>query len=172
MHSRPTLRELIAFNLAILEQAIAVAEQCRQRGLDYAQLAGPHLRHVMDHHAALLRADEGHFLDYDHRARERALEIDPALAIARLRELGAALEGLQGRSAGEAVSVGLTIGTDGDRFMVCGSSLGRELQFLASHAIHHYALIKPALCAAGLSLPEGFGKAPDTIRHEREHAAP
>lgn len=171
MQSRPTLADLIAFNRAILEQAADVVRACIARRLDFQALAGPHLRHVMDHHAALLADGADTFLDYDHRARDRRFESDPALALERLHELQLALAALRDRQLNETVSVGLTIGTEGDTFMVGTSSLGRELLFLASHAIHHFALIRPRLEAAGVVLPDSFGKAPDTVRYEREQAA-
>ena len=47
----------------------------------------------------------------------------------------------------------------------------RELQFLVSHTIHHYALIGVLLAAEGfdvsLEFPE-FGVAPSTLTHWKE----
>ncbi len=45
------------------------------------------------------------------------------------------------------------------------SSLGRELQFLASHSVHHFAMIGGICRALEAPLPDDFGAAPSTIRH-------
>ena len=53
----------------------------------------------------------------------------------------------------------------------CGSTLHRELQFLASHTVHHYALIVALLGRLGYELePEhaDFGIAPSTLEHWNE----
>ena len=51
------------------------------------------------------------------------------------------------------------------------STVGRELGFVAHHAIHHMAMVKViALQSAGLSeddLPDAFGRAPSTIKYDR-----
>ena len=43
------------------------------------------------------------------------------------------------------------------------SSLQRELQFLVSHSVHHYALIRELLRQSGFDAGEGFGVAPSTL---------
>ena len=51
------------------------------------------------------------------------------------------------------------------------STVGRELGFVAHHAIHHLAMVKViALHSAGLTeeeLPDAFGRAPSTIKYDR-----
>ena len=51
------------------------------------------------------------------------------------------------------------------------STVGRELGFVAHHAIHHMAMVKViALQSAGLGeddLPDAFGRAPSTIKYDR-----
>ena len=49
-----------------------------------------------------------------------------------------------------------------------GSTVRRELQFLLSHSIHHYALIATICHANGFPVPEGFGVAPSTLRYRRQ----
>ncbi len=48
------------------------------------------------------------------------------------------------------------------------SSVGRELRFLASHTVHHYALIAALLRQRGVDPGESFGVAPATAAHWRE----
>jgi uncharacterized damage-inducible protein DinB len=48
--------------------------------------------------------------------------------------------------------------------------VGRELQFLASHTLHHYALIAALLRLQGVEPGEEFGVAPGTLEHRRRLA--
>ena len=47
----------------------------------------------------------------------------------------------------------------------CGSTVYRELQFLVSHTIHHYAIIGTILRSRGFEPGMDFGVAPSTLRH-------
>jgi hypothetical protein len=58
-------------------------------------------------------------------------------------------------------------GLFGDRRYEVASTVGRELAFVASHAIHHFAMLAPHGRALGIDLPADFGKAPSTVAHER-----
>ena len=50
------------------------------------------------------------------------------------------------------------------------STVRRELQFLLSHTIHHFALIGLLLHQQGIDPGPDFGVAPSTLRHWREQA--
>ena len=56
------------------------------------------------------------------------------------------------------------------------SSIGRELGFVAHHAIHHMAMVKIiAVETIGLDvrdLPRDFGRAPSTIQHDNDKTSP
>ncbi len=45
------------------------------------------------------------------------------------------------------------------------STLGRELGFLSSHAIHHIAIVKMLAQSLGASLPEEYGVGHATMSH-------
>ncbi len=49
------------------------------------------------------------------------------------------------------------------------SSVERELQFLRSHTVHHFALIAVILRLSGLEPGEEFGVAPSTLRYRKEN---
>lgn len=167
MKSRPSFAELIAFNVAVIGQAQALVEAYRVRAGAFRAHVGPHLRHIIEHYESLLHREPGALVDYDHRARDHEVERVPERAAERLAGIVARLQALLSRPANEPVSVGLAIGTQGQDFYLSPSTLARELNFVASHAIHHYAIIKPVVAAAGIAIPGEFGKAPDTVRHER-----
>jgi hypothetical protein len=50
---------------------------------------------------------------------------------------------------------------------LCASTVARELQFLLSHTVHHYALIALILRLQGFEPGEEFGVAPSTLAHWR-----
>ncbi len=49
--------------------------------------------------------------------------------------------------------------------LASSSSLRRELHFLLSHTVHHYALIAMILARHGVEVEPDFGVAPSTLRH-------
>lgn len=167
MKSRPSFADVIAFNVEVIGQAQALTQAYSARPAAFAAHVGPHLRHVIEHYEALLQREAGAPVDYDHRPRDREVERVPELAAERLAVIVGLLQALLSRPANEPLSVGLRIGTQGREFYLSPSTLARELNFVASHAIHHYAIIRPIISAAGVEIPGEFGKAPDTVRHEK-----
>ena len=59
----------------------------------------------------------------------------------------------------------------GSRPTWSATSVVRELQFLASHTVHHYAVIAAMLRPQGVEPGDDFGVAPSTLQYERENAA-
>jgi uncharacterized damage-inducible protein DinB len=123
---------------------------------------GAHVRHALDHVAALVSAAPAATLSYDHRSRGTAVETDPDVAVRELMALDAALERWPSRSLDEPVRVASVVSANGE-VVVGWSTLGRELAFVVSHTIHHQAIIAVLLERHGLALPhERFGYAPST----------
>lgn len=160
-----SINALISDNLATLEEADALLGF-----LDpgHYALVGPHMRHIVDHYQCLVQGLEDGVIDYDARERCRETELSVPRARRVLQSLRQALERLL---EGADPSLTVRLATDpGEPSMASRSSLGRELQFVQSHAVHHFALIRAALGNSGVQLPDGFGKAPATLRHERASA--
>jgi uncharacterized damage-inducible protein DinB len=122
---------------------------------------GEHVRHLLDHVAALVAADPGVALSYDHRERGTAVEIDPAAALRQILRLQAALGRWAERPLDTPVRVTSRIDAGGPP-VVGWSTLGRELAFVVSHTIHHQAMIALLLAVQGMATPERFGYAPST----------
>lgn len=162
---------LLDFNQQVLDQALALLAHFGFAGqAAKPTLTGPvgaHLRHIVEHYAALVFPAEAGVVDYDARPRERALESDPLLASSRLREMRERLATWPAALLGTQVRVRGQGGLLGDRRFEVSSTLGRELAFVASHAIHHFAAVAAHACALGVTLPRDFGKAPSTVAHER-----
>jgi hypothetical protein len=53
---------------------------------------------------------------------------------------------------------------DEDVYLI--SSIGRELQALSSHTIHHFALIAITLRLHGFDVDQDFGMSPSTLRYQ------
>jgi uncharacterized damage-inducible protein DinB len=125
---------------------------------------GPQLRHVLDYYGRFLADLEKGSVDYDRRERDPAVETQPDVAAERLDAVAASLAELGTKGEDRELLVKLEC-TDlpPDAAPWTRSSLLRELQFLVSHTIHHYALIGILLRARGVAVPEGTGVAPSTL---------
>lgn len=159
---------LLGFNRELLDQALGLV--AAHEGADAPGYAGPvgaHLRHVIEHYEALLLRAEGAVVAYDHRARDRALERCTVLARQRLTALSQVLAAADEHTLQQAVLVHGLGGTAGEFEFVVGSSVGRELAFVASHAVHHFALLHAHCVQHGIRLGQDFGKAPATVAFER-----
>jgi len=163
---------LPGFNRRLLAQAQAlVAAHGHPDGPVYGCMVGPHLRHVIEHFEALLCGPDHLVVDYDSRRRDPDLERDPALAgewLQALQDRLARLSDPACRPAGalhRAVQVLGLAGLSGEFGFAVSSTVGRELAFLASHTVHHFALIKSHCLQQGIRLPAGFGQAPATVAH-------
>lgn len=168
MNRRPDLEKLIRFNVDVLHQGLQVLDaQSAVPGSDYSGHIGPHLRHVIEHYEALTQQVRRFSVDYDSRARDRAPEQDPQVARARIEGLQQQLQALDINAVSKPIAVHLRGGLAGEENFVSFSTLARELLFVASHAVHHYALIQMHCKAQGIVLGEDFGKAPATVRHAR-----
>ena len=165
-------------NAALLKQGIDALGQlerdqfCTSAREDSSSI-GAHFRHVLEHYHAFLDGLEEGRVDYDARPRDRRLEDDPDRAVASAGAVVCRLEELAGRprwrqlfinSASEA---GLA-----DAHDWTASTVGRELAFLLSHTIHHYALIRLLASDHGIRLDADFGVAPSTLRHRRQDTVP
>ncbi len=171
---------LIRQNVELLEQGLRVAEDADLsvfRSCDGQSGIGAHLRHCMDCYRCFLDGLDvpgGRLeIDYDARSRDAEIEREPGKAAARLAELIAGLERLP---LGPSATVSVRVDTPPDAVAepAAGwqrSSVGRELQFLISHTIHHYAMIAMIARGHGLDLGDEFGVAPATLAHRRELAA-
>lgn len=127
---------------------------------------GQHVRHALDHFCAVLSGCVGEVIDYDHRRRDTPVEKSRREGLAAIGELAARLCAMPGGSRDAVVRVRVMLSGSGDEAEL-GSTLGRELAFAAHHAVHHFAMMSMIGRAMGATVPEGFGKAPSTLHHER-----
>jgi uncharacterized damage-inducible protein DinB len=169
---RETTARLVQENTDLLEQgthliASMAPETYRNNSHDhFTSGIGKHMRHVLDVYAQVLDGAESQ-IDYDSRAREEQIETDPTAAANRVREV---IEGLRAIADAPREAATLTVRTeildaDGKQLAV-SSSLDRELAHLASHTVHHFAIIGLLARLQGVVPPKDFGVAPSTIRFQ------
>jgi 1-acyl-sn-glycerol-3-phosphate acyltransferase len=132
--------------------------------------AGSHFRHVLDHYQAFLAGLAEGRIDYDARRRDPRLEQDRGFAVATALGLLTDMSRLPPSLASRPIDVSVQCLADSDEPDWCSSTVQRELQFLASHTVHHYALMKELLRQAGVDPGEEFGVAPSTLAHRRSVA--
>lgn len=170
--------EAVTGNLIVLEQAVEALRRMDDATYREGGAApgispvGVHFRHVFDHYRAFLAGLPEGRIDYDARDRAVPLERDRALAIATALGYLADLGRLPATLADRALQVSTrsVAGDDGAPDW-SGSTVKRELQFLVSHTVHHYALIKELLRRAEFDAGEEFGVAPSTLAALRRDAA-
>ena len=131
---------------------------------------GAHLRHVVDHYRCFLRGLGAGHIDYDQRDRDAGVEHDPARAVEVIDALCDELEQLTSADAGRELVV-LVDCAEPEARIASQSSVARELQFLVSHTVHHYAVIALMARSAGFDPGHDFGVAPSTLKYERGDAA-
>lgn len=171
MHARDPLGGAVTYATDILRQGIEIAALAERSGLPFQQQIGPHLRHIIEHYETLLSGLEQGVIDYDNRRRNRAIEQDPSVARRSCEDLITRFGDRLQQPWPESVAVVFDGGVSGDHRFVSGSTPLRELLFVAGHAVHHYALLSLAMKHAGITVPDIIGKAPATVRYERERNA-
>ena len=178
MNSHNSLDVLLDYSLSLLDHAYEVIDRHSELDLgSYSESVGPHLRHVIEHYEALMSAlrtepmdIHSPLVDYDARAREPRFERDPYAAQMRRRGLQTCLQRLRGNGTttfAQTVTVRSLIGHTGAIELFVQSTISRELIFLASHTVHHFALLEALARARGASFGANFGRAPATVANDR-----
>lgn len=125
---------------------------------------GGHFRHCLEFVNCFLAGIDGRRVDYDQRERNHRIETEREYAIAQYLRTIQVLENFAPEEVDNSLLVKPEdVQDDGEDFW-CASSIERELEFLQSHTIHHYALIGFKLRAFGFRMPAEFGVAPSTLR--------
>lgn len=163
------MESLIHANIHLLDQAgrlltaIADSDYAAPDGTLYGSSVGQHVRHCLDHYSSFLGGLPESAIDYDHRVRAQDLECSTDCALEKISGIRSQLLGLAHLDNGNSVKVKMDCGGGDDSWHL--STLGREFQFLVSHTVHHFAMIKGMCSQRGIEMEENFGIAPSTIRH-------
>jgi uncharacterized damage-inducible protein DinB len=130
---------------------------------------GSQFRHCIDFYSCFLRGLQDGRVDYGKRDRDPQIETDRRYAVQRTRELIDELRRMDSGAAHGVLQVRADLPATADaQHEWSRSTVLRELQFLVSHTIHHYALIVSLLMREGGELAAElgeFGVAPSTLDH-------
>lgn len=126
---------------------------------------GAHLRHCIDHFTCFLAGTAESRINYDHRERDSLLENDRSLSLARVRAMRDSVERLNPTVLTRSINVTSLILPGGAFAQEAASSFGRELMYVVTHTLHHFALIRVMANLLGAELPRDFGIASSTLEH-------
>jgi uncharacterized damage-inducible protein DinB len=160
------MKSLISISDRLLGQAVSLIREhsadefTRCCPVVFSSSIGQHIRHCVEHYEEFLHAvNEQREIDYERRPRDPNVETDPAEAVARIEKIRAVLRSPSLECHELRV-------WDNGSLAAARSSVSREIQFLLSHTVHHFALI---VSLGGRQVPDNFGMAPSTLKH-RESA--
>ena len=131
----------------------------------YNSSVGGHLRHCLEHYESFLNGMDDARIDYDARPRDKDLEESTESALSVVSRIINHLETLEKDDPPVGVLVKMDCGAEEIEWQP--STLGRELQFLVSHTVHHFAMIGGICRELKVDLTEDFGVAPSTLRHRQ-----
>lgn len=160
---------IIQQNQSLIDQAIQLISalksslygRCSEEV--FSSSIGQHMRHCIEHYDELFMAHaEARVVRYHARPRNMEVETDPAVAVNRLRFIDNQLKRIGGKDTSLKVS-------DGGIAEPSDSSLSRELEFLTSHTVHHFALITVIANQFKIKVPENFGIAPTTLKYRESN---
>ena len=159
--------EILLTQISMMLDALTDAQYRRSLPVLSGASLGGHVRHVIEFFIELDSGYQTGIVNYDARRREKAIEEQREIALAKLRAIAGKLvkenKVLVLTAAAEASDTGLVVATNYER----------ELVYNLEHAVHHMALMKIGIGALTvLQLPENFGVASSTIRYRQAECAP
>lgn len=163
------MKALISENIGILQQGIELlsrltdAQYTQKLPACFNASIGGHLRHTIDHYLSFIGGIHSGGLDYEARARDVRIETHRTYAIDVLAGIVDQLNYLPKLDRTLRIRMENTQLQEPNAWGV--SSGRRELQFLLSHTVHHYALIAISCRLQGVEPQADFGMAPSTLRY-------
>ncbi len=170
------MQSLIQANVNYLQQVCSLVKKLddslyvRKESMFYDSTVGGHLRHCLDHYEAFLKGVVDGKIDYDARDRDQGVECETRTAEERILTIISQLESLCEGEICADLLVKMDCGEVSNSVTWQPSSMGRELQFLISHTVHHFAMIRGICQNMGEELPLDFGMAPSTLRYRKSLA--
>lgn len=127
---------------------------------------GKHLRHVTEHYQIFLDGLTPNNIDYDHRQRDQVEENERSSMLLNISNLCNQLKALPTKYSGcETISITTAVDEQAPS-PTAASSIDRELIFLHSHSVHHYAIVSAILKLQNIQVDSNFGIASSTLIHE------
>ncbi len=162
--------DLIQRNIVTLQQGEALlqrisdADYTRNVALVFGGSIGAHIRHNLDHYASFLDGLQSGCIDYAARLRDPRIEQQRDAALDLFKRLRQELTAI---TPGDIGPLRTRIDDSSDAIETA-TSPERELGFLCSHSVHHYAIIAILCRIQGIDVDATFGVAPSTLVFRKE----
>jgi hypothetical protein len=162
--------------LASLDEVLEQGE-CFLLSLSDAQYAdaapsdasiGAHYRHSLEHFRILFASVNEAEIDYDRRERDERLENERLAALQVTRDFRHAARFLATLPLEREIQARTRISYASSGSCATASTIGREIMYVVSHAIHHYALIGLICGMRKIPVPDDFGVAPSTLEYQKQ----
>jgi len=163
----PLLQAVINELTRGIEMIAAVDDPTYIKSANGTGSVGGHFRHNLDFVVSFLNGIDSGRIDYNLRERDVRVEGNRQIAVERFRLAIKRLTDLSADSLLKIIFVRLEI----EASCWHESSVGREMEFLHSHTVHHHALIGEKLAGFGVAATENFGVAPSTLEYWKKRAA-
>lgn len=163
-------KNLISESMEILNQARKIISELDDDRFVFVNKslfissAGQHFRHVLDFYTAFEDGYESGGIDYDKRERNDDIAEDRTVCLKKIDDVVAFFDEIRNLDMNTPLQIVTIEGTTGLTSRA-ESTIAREIQFLLSHTIHHWALISMILRSQGVDVPKNFGIARSTIEY-------
>lgn len=161
--------EILNANLDALEEGLELLRNISVRDFSascaptFQSVIGAHFRHLLEHYVCLLKTLDSGEVCYDSRPRDMRLEQDLDYALNTMLDVIQRLGEIRQRhikdADGGAGAVKGILVNDQQSVQPVVSTMHRELLFLQSHTVHHYAMIAAMCRILGVSIEPDFGVA-------------
>lgn len=125
---------------------------------------GKHTRHIIEFFQCLMKSTVEGSVNYDARVRSVRLEEDAAYSVEVIEKI------IEYLSENNFDNIGISLVSEfgSDTQVAVPTNFNRELIYLIEHSVHHFALIRIGIQEnfGHIHLPEGFGVAYSTIKHQ------
>jgi len=165
-------QRLIEINIDALNEGLALLELLNleqyQQGYKpvFQSTLGTHYRHVLEHYRCFFSQLPTFKFRYDKRERDQKLEVNIDYAKQTIKEIVQQFVGFDMTLFAKMYTVAEE---QKDMYLIDSveTNLGRELMFLQSHTVHHFAMIAAMSRGQGISPDESFGVAIPTQNYTR-----
>lgn len=165
---------VIQGNLETLEQALTLLSSLTDDGYQFVATPyvgssiGQHMRHILDNYQVLMAGMTQPPVDYNQRRRGSSVETCRQQAMDEIVQLQQWLSRLSEKQISAPLSIISEVCLQETHSDCLASTVHRELIFVASHCVHHMALIGVAIKLQDLDVPKYFGLAPATATYARQ----
>ena len=162
MYSNISINEkaLLIANVDVLAEGMCLLElldakqYCLACKPAFQSTIGAHFRHILEHYSCFIEQFPSGEICYDQRCRDEQLEKSLDLAIATITEISDCLDEVGSTHKDRGYLI-----VDQVLKNALPTSFTRELMFLHSHTVHHYAIIAAMVRMHGLQPKADFGVA-------------